>query len=64
MAKKYPRAIIEKRRRVVVEEVIVAWEHRCAYCDRIFRSKRRDAKYCPQDSGRHCRYNAHRESKR
>ncbi len=58
MPRKYPRPIYETK------QILIAWEHRCAYCDRIFRSKRRDAKYCPQDSGRHCRYNAHRESKR
>ncbi len=55
MSRDYPRPVYETRR------VLVGWEHRCAYCDRVFRSKRKDAKYCPQSSGRLCRLKAHRE---
>ncbi len=60
MATKYPRPIYETR----TERVIVGWEHRCAHCNRVFRSKRSDARYCPESSGRYCRTNAYRESKR
>ena len=57
MQRKYPRPIFETR----TEQVLVAWEHRCAYCNRVFRSKLRRAKYCPQTSGRLCRLKAYRE---
>jgi len=60
MPKKYPRPIYKTR----TERVLIAWEHRCAYCNRVFRSKLRRAKYCPESSGRFCRVNAHRASKR
>ena len=57
MATEYPRPIYEK----LTRRVVIGWEHRCAYCNRVFRSKLQRAKYCPQSSGRFCRNKAHRE---
>ena len=37
--------------------------HTCQHCGRTFTSKRKDAKYCPDRPGRHCRIDAHRKSK-
>ena len=64
MARDYSRPIYEKQRRVTIENVLIAWEYRCAHCNRVFRSKRRDAKYCPESSGRFCRTQARREAHR
>ena len=55
MPKKYPRPIYETR------QVLIAWEHRCAYCNRVFRSKLKRTKFCPEESGRYCRVKSHRE---
>jgi hypothetical protein len=39
-------------------------EHQCEHCGRKFTSKRKDARFCPDEPGRHCRIDAHRAKDR
>jgi hypothetical protein len=59
MADCYPKAIYSIK--IVKKKTIVGWKQKCALCGRIFTSKRKDATYCPESSGRRCRLKAHRE---
>ena len=62
MAGDYPKAIYGVE--VIRRRVIIGWKQKCGYCDRIFQSKRKDATYCPESSGRRCRLKAGRERAR
>jgi len=59
MADRYPKPIHGIQ--IVKKKAIVGWKQKCALCGRIFKSKRKDATYCPESSGRRCRLKAYRE---